>query len=360
MCGQATSSLLAVTLCFICGFSAKQQQVYIGVLAEKNTSGNIVDAYSIGECALALINNSTLILPDYHLLLIRGNGGCADPPGLSPFLAAGVLAVTSQNPAVIGLVGPLCSSSAAFLGPLVGREELSLVNLHLGVSTHLEDRTGFPNSFGIVGSSSVFLHTVMELIRMNRWRVVNILYDDSQLYHASSLYALDHSMLDNFTAIEYFISSTLTNIPLDDIKLQSRIIVLFMREELARKVLCRAYNASSIFPAYQFVIISLDSPTSMLNTPVSFTELNSKNYFCSTDELAVAIDGAVFVSFETSGSITDHLYRTKNCSSFEEYVSICQERQPSTFTYLFDAYWSLALALHNSHLKPEDLIPLQI
>ena len=336
----------------------QKELVHIAVLTENGSRDSGTDAY---ELAVALINNSTLILPDYQLQLIRGNGGCNDPPGLSPFLAAGVLSGTGQTPGIIGVIGPLCSSSAVFLGSLVAREELALIDLHFGVSAWLESRSNYPNSFGMVGSSSLFFHTVMELIRLNNWRVVNILYDNSQLYHASALNELNQ---DNITINEYFISPLHSDIPLSDFKFSSRITLLFMKEELVQQILCKAYHLGLVFPAYQFVV-SVDPPFSLITKrSVAFnTHVTSGEYSCSADELAVAMEGAVFVSIEAfNDSLIDHMHTTFPFS-FEEYESTCESvckplcsgSTDPMFPYLLDAFWSLALALNNSQLTPEEL-----
>ena len=305
---------------------------------------------------LSLVNNSTLILPDYQLQLIRGNGGCNDPPGLSPFLAAGVLSGTGLTPGIIGVIGPLCSSSAVFLGSLVAREELALIDLHFGVSACLESRSDYPNSFGVVGSSGLFLHTAMELIRLNNWSVVNILYDNSQLYHAFGLYELNQ---DNITINEYFISPLHNDIPLSDFKFSSRITLLFVREELVQKILCKAYHLGLVFPAYQFVV-SVDPPFSpIVNRSITINTQTSEECSCSA-ELAVAMERAVFVSIEAfNDSLIDHVH-TSFPFSFEEYESTCESvYKPlcsgSTDPMFSDAFWSLALALNNSQLTPEEL-----
>ena len=333
-------SLLAIISNASVGLAA-DVNAYIAILTENDSS---TDVYSVGELAVALINNSTLILPDYQLQLIRGNGGCNDPPGLSPFLAAGVLSGTGQTPGIIGVVGPLCSSSAVFLGSLVAREELALIDLHFGVSARLESRSNYPNSFGMVGSSSLFFHTAMELIRLNNWSVVSILYDNSQLYHASALHELNQ---DNITINEYFISPLHNDISLNDFKFSSRITLLFMREELVQKILCMAYLVGLVFPAYQFVV-AVDPPFSLIvNRSTFFTQTS-----CSADELAVAMEGTVIVSFEATDTTFPFPFEDQHESTCEQLRSASSD---PIFPYLLDAFWSLALALNNSQLTPEEL-----
>lgn len=337
--------------------------VYIAVLTDPQSHLSATDAYSVGEVAVALINNSTSILQDYQLQLVRWRSGCSD---LSPFLAAGVLGGRGGDK-VLGVIGPPCSSSALYLGSLTKREALSLINVHTALSARLESRSDYPNSFGIVGSSNHLLRAALHLARTNNWSTVSVFYDESQLYHTSALHQLDLTLPDNFSVREYFISSY---IPLADIKFDSRIIFLFTEEVLVRKVLCMAYSLGFIFPAYQFVIAA-DSFTLKSTT---FTTHNGREYSCSADELSVATSGAVFLSFTgfgfngSSAAFSDRdIYN--DYFTFEELVEASTEKVgdgvvvdegnrlllSAEFAYLFDALMSLALALNNSRLNPNEL-----
>ena len=179
---------------------------------------------------------------------------------------------------------------------------------------------------------------------MNNWSVVNILYDNSQLYHAFELNQ------DNITINEYFISPLHNDIPLSDFKFSSRITLLFMREELVQKILCKAYHLGLVFPAYQFVV-SVDPPFSpIVNRSITINTQTSEECSCSADELADATEGVVFVAF--NDFLIDHVH-TNFPFSFEEcestcesvYKPLCSGSTDPMFSYILDAFWSLALAL---------------
>ena len=167
--------------------------------------------------------------------------------------------------------------------------------------------------------------------------------------------ALHELNQDNITINEYFISPLYNDISLNDSKFSSRVTLLFMREELVQQILCKAYHLGLVFPAYQFVV-SVDPPFSLI-TKRSIAFNTSGEYSCSAAELAVAMEGAVFVSIEDS--LIDHMHTL----SFEEYESTCESvckplcsgSTDPMFPYLLDAFWSLALALNNSQLTPEEL-----
>ena len=308
--------------CLLCYFvnvmSCEEQKpvLLIAVLAE-NCSADGTDIPSvIEELAVDVINNDTSVLPDYQLQLVKMDSGCGDPPGLTPYLAATVL--LGEDP-IEGVVGPTCSSSAAFVGSLIGRDESSPVNIHVAVSGDLERRSSYPNSFGIVGTSNFLLHAAIKLIRANSWNHVNILYDESQLYHTSALYELDHTLATNFSINEYFVSSAhLSYIPLPDVILKSRIILLFMSEDLAWRILCLASHKNITFPAYQFVVTADYAMMERVSSTVD-------NDHCGVDTFT----GTIYINFE---------------GSFSEDRG--EKRIPKRAAYYLDAFWLLSLALH--------------
>ena len=298
----------------------------IAVLAE-NCSADGTDIPSvIEELAVDVINNDTSVLPDYQLQLMKMDSGCGDPPGLTPYLAATVLLGGDREEPIVGVVGPTCSSSAAFVGSLIGRDESLPVNIHVAVSGDLERRSSYPNSFGIVGTSNFLLHAAIKLIRANRWNHVNILYDESQLYHTSALYELDHTLATNFSIKEYFVSSAhLSYIPLPDVILKSRIILLFMSEDLAWRILCSASHKNITFPAYQFVVTADYAMMERVSSTVD-------NNHCGVDTFT----GTIYINFE---------------GSFSEDKR--EKRIPNRAAYYLDAFWLLFLALHATQQQLE-------
>ena len=354
--------------------SSQNQTLTIVVLTEPGNEEN--DPYTtVGRIALSLINNSTAILENYQLEMVKATSGCdVGPPGsVAAALLLGEKNKESEmEPAVVGVIGPTCSAAAMHLGSLVGRKELSVLNIHSARSAQLESRSAFPNSFGIAGTSSLFLQSALLLIKMNNWSVVSILYDASLLYHTAALQEAAEDSAD-FTVKEYFVSSTFPYIPLTDIQSESRIVFLFMEDVLlVRQILCLAYHMGMVFPAYQLVIVT--NPQSVLFTEVptvfTFSTLSQREYTCSAVQISAAMAGHIFISTEifSRDPLLDYsevFY--SNFFSLEELIKVSRENLRNDeiegeslltpqFAQLFDAFWSLALALHNSDLRPENLL----
>lgn len=373
-CKLARNLFFLITVCFSVdiGCSQPRQKPVLRMIAlvEKFSTSEELDPYKIAEVAVEIINNSSDILPEHELQLVRCESGCANPLGLVPYQAANVLLKTAdeENPAFVGIIGSTCSSSALFLGSLIGRN-VPLINIHLAASSLLENHSKYPNSFGIVGSSSLLLHSTIELIRRNRWSYVNILYDESQLYHTSALRNLDHSLFHNFTVKEYFVSAIhFTYIPLSEIKHKSRIMFLFMREELARKVMCLAYHSGLLFPAYQFVLADIDITTFVGS--ITFIDHNRRSYDCSAHELAVSLLGTIYVNFHVN-TISSYHSRTDYNSYYKYFMNRLEERVGThtnltqelnqlfalnpVVSYYLDALMSFVLAFNSSQLEQRDL-----
>ena len=231
----------------------------------------------VTEVAAGLINNSSRILPGYHLDIMNREGGCGFPPfpGLAPFPELWGPG-REEAPAVVGIIGPACSSSVLFAGSLLARDDVSPINIHMAESHLLECRENYPKSFGIAGSLSALYYASIQLIKANNWTKVNVFYDES---HLSSLYNFDQSLRDDYIISEYFVSNTpLTYIPLNESKRESRITFLFLNEEILRKVLCLAFHSNTTFPAYQFVVAN-SNYSAIVNNPVVLSR-NRRPLYC--------------------------------------------------------------------------------
>ena len=361
MCGEARHLLLLLSGLMIvdCRSSELEHKpvLYIVTIVEKCHNHADSDIFITGELAVELINNRSDVLPEYDLQLIKRNFKCEDPSGLITSLGTDIL--WDRNSSIVGIIGPTTVTSVMALGLLIGREQLALTNINMAVSTALEDRINYPNSFGVFGSPTILMHSVVQLIRLRNWSNVSILYDESLLYYSSALYDIDQTLYENSSIREYFTSSfRLTYIPLADIKKnESRIIFLFMSEDLVQRVLCLAYYNDMVFPAYQFIIVG---NFDVASTNISFNH-NHVYYYCSSSELAIALSGSVFVTYyfqsqHKDNSLLDYDFSLEYVA--EKYKEKLHNLQPafqqsptvnSNILYYFDAFWSLSLALHRSN-----------
>ena len=292
--------LVILALSFGCSFldGVEKNPPLLVIVLDSDGDREMSSTTEALELLASSINNSSSILPGHHLQLLRRDGWCGYPPepGLGPYPTAEVLlgARGKEQPVTaMGIIGPTCSSSALFLGSLLRRDDTAPIQIHLAQSHLLEDREGYSKSFGIAGSSSLLLRASVELIKMNGWTEVSVMYDESHLYHPFSFHSIDQGLQNsNFAVNEYFVSGIHTYIPLDQVKRESRIVFLFLHRLLVRKVLCLAFRQRVTFPVYQFVIAGVNFAEVVNNSAVF-----PQKFICSGAELAVACSGAVFVDF---------------------------------------------------------------
>ena len=196
-------------------FSKEQKPtLYIYTLIDENSWSSKVSDRA-GELAVEMVNNQSDLLPDYHLKLCRGRSGCNVPSGPTQWLIQDVLQRKGDEARpVLGIVGPTCSSSVALLGSLVSRDEVALLNIHMSAP----DQENYHNSFGVLGSYVSLLHSAIQLIRLNNWSSVSVLYDNSILYQSSTLYNLDQSLREVCIIHEFFISASHLHVPFPKIQ----------------------------------------------------------------------------------------------------------------------------------------------
>ena len=318
------------------------------------------DVLPAAELAVDLINNRTDILEGYQLELIHDDGGCNSVVKTVTSFVRQILVQQSHQP-IIGVIGGGCSDSSLTLSPLFAREAVSLINMHLGGSPLLENRTLYPNTFGAVCSLHVTVDAIFALMNMNGWQQIAVLYDESKATLVSMFLELEHNIgrvvpggVITFSSAVYT-----TDFPLAALKDSfARVIVVATHLTLARRIICLAYHEGILFPAYQWILV--------LGTLADFTTegtdfyYNGIQYVCSKELMSeVVVQGNLIID---RLSAIDPSSTTAAGISYEEYLSMYEDRinqydnpyqplSPSIWAaVVFDEVWALALALNNSNV----------
>ena len=312
------------------------------------------------ELAIQLINNRTDILEDYRLELINDDGGCNIVVKTVTSFVRQIFQQVKQP--IVGVIGGGCSDSSLTLSPLLARDEISLINMHLGGSPLLENRILYPNAFGAAGTSHVEANAIFTLMNLNGWQRIAVLYDESVL-----------GMLGVFSNLKRDIK---TAVPGGDITFSSavytaefalpalsdsftRVIVIAATTELARRIMCVAYYEQMRFPAYQWILL------------VEFNSIDTdfhyagRRYVCSAELMSrVVLQGNLMIIFRQSAF--DHNSTTAAGVSYDQYSRmykdlIDQYNRDESYPYrnlstssiaavVFDEVWAMALALNNSNV----------
>ena len=292
-----------------------------------------------GRLAVAEINNRNDILSDYNLELIEANDGCNIT---FKAFASLIQALHYSNKQIVGIVGPLCSEAAEAIAPFAAMDEISLVMVHLASSTALADRSLYPYSFGISGSSDEQISAIVALFKYNKWKSVAVLYNREALIDYAS-FELFASKADGNVRISYSSPVYDTYIPLTDIRSGNSRVICVFAQTLAQNILCLGLHMNMTYPDYQWIFNS-DIP--LVNISFSY---NGNVYMCSSKQLSAAIEGAIFLTSQIvnyppgtnaiGGSIED----IEN----DYYNNFDLDPIPYTFKF-YDAVWAMAVALNNS------------
>ena len=308
------------------------------------------------QLAVEQANKRQDILQGYNVELIKADSGCDIS---SKALIAFVSNVLHSERNISGIVGPGCSTSATTVSPLNGQDSLGLINVHIAGSHLLTDRAAYPNSFGTLDSTGVFVKAAISLMERNGWTQVATLYDESRVYYYSTLQAFEEE-IRNQGGYELSFSSAVYNtyIPFGALRESyARIIFLFVGPDLLSRIICLAYHQRFIFPSFQWIIVSR---TAEEITATSFN-YQGTHYSCNDEEILLATNGSLIIHYKlkalNSSHVTDSgltygqfqdLYHEK-VEAFNQHCAGNNTIAPSFWdASYFDAVWSLVLALNRT------------
>ena len=306
------------------------------------------------QLAIDQINNRSDVLRDYNLELLEGDSGCNV---VTTTYVTMVDLLFSDKP-VVGIVGPACSEAALSVARQTG---LDVVHVTTGSIPLLDDRTNYPNTFGITSSSTAHVDVIFELMEQNSWINVAVLYDLLRPYYIETYNVFREKLKDYCSKTEANITFsggiTETFLPLQEISSKgTRVIVVMSSAVPARKLLCLAAHKNMTFPAYQFVF--QDRKLEHFDTEVTVTQL-SETYTCNREMMIKAMEGSILLHF----GLTSVANETVTVSQLtvqqvhEEYEMRLQQRgeeinmslKNNEFAYAFyDAVWAMALSINKT------------
>ena len=307
------------------------------------------------QLAIDQINNRSDVLQDYNLELLEGDSGC----NVVTTTYVSMVNLRYSDKPVVGIVGPACSEAALSVARQIGLDVP--VHVTTGSIPLLDNRTNYPNTFGIISSSTAHVDVIFELMKQNSWINVAVLYDLLRPYYIETYKVFREKLKDYCSETEANITFsggiTETFLPLQEISNKgTRVIVVMSSADPARNLLCLAAHKNMTFPAYQFVF--QDRKLDHFDTEVTVTQL-SRTYTCSREMMIKAIEGSILLHF----GLTSVSPETVTVSQLtvqqvhEEYEERLQQRSEKMnmtlkydeFAYAFyDAVWAMALSINKT------------
>ena len=311
------------------------------------------------EMAVEQINNRSDLLTGHKLELIHKEAGCEITTDTLEGLTSGMFPGGSggeQKQRIVGIIGPLCTRSSIQVSSITNHHpEMRVVLLHGSGSPRLANRTEFPYSLGILGSTQSLVDLLLELIHESGWSHISVLCDMDQLYYSAIMKDFAASV-DKTVEIAYLSAFTLTHYPLDEIlSSRLRIVFVFAPLEHAKRIMCLAYHMNLGYPKYQWVLVS-QWVDDFVSTDITFYYSN-KEYNCSFNNLE-ALAGSFFVNHRMLTATHANLFPDITLDEFlglykqgvdkhnREHEKVL-DRSPSRWDYpLYDAVWAWAIILN--------------
>ena len=212
----------------------------------------------------------------------------------------------------------------------------------------------------MAGSTENYIKALIGLIKKAKWSRVAALYNRQMLVDYSTFQLFERETKNTGIQIVFSQHSSDTFIPHQALKNSfARVILAFVRPDLAAKLLCVAYHNDLTFPHYQWFLSNnfTDGAVSFRYTP------EDKVYFCSAQEMQMARKALILiwkikVSNFNASSETVTISGLKIGEIWQAYFERWQiyngNITPPVFfspylIYLaYDAVWSMALALNGS------------
>ena len=259
---------------------------------------------------------------------------------------------------IVGIIGPLCTRSSVQVSSITNHHPEMRVNLlHGSGSPKLANRTEFPYSLGILGSTQSLVNLLLKLMHESGWHNISILCDMDQLYNSAIMKDFITSV-DKTVGAAYLSAFTLTYYPLDEVlSSRLRIVFVFAPLEHTKRIMCLAYHMNIGYPKYQWVLVS-QWVDDFMSKDITF-DYSNKEYNCSFKDL-VALEGTFFINYQMSTTLTAQANLFQNIT-FDEFLGLYKQRvdkhnskhqkdlniSPSRWDYhLYDAVWAWAVVLN--------------
>ena len=291
--------------------------------------------YITAKIAAGIINNSSTILQGYHLNLLQEDSGCN-----LLFRALKAIAVSIHEvESIVGVVGPICSMSALSTSALSGRDEISLINIHLAGTDLLNDRNMFPYAFSLLDSVELLAKAMVFVMERANWTQVAVFYDTSRTYFTALINALEPMLSKNDTLVIGI--SAIDVSPIHSIRNKYRVVYLLVDEDLLNRILCIAHVHGYSSPTYQYVL-GLDQHLEAIDS-IAFESFN-----CTRDQMRTILNGSIQIDYQVERS--DNNTVTASGISLNTFHEMYRQRLNRSdvdinAVLLFDAIWSFALAM---------------
>ena len=325
------------------------------------------------DLAIEQINNRSDFLPCHKLELVHREAGCEITTSILLGLTSGMFPrgdKENHRPKIVGVIGPFCTRSSIQVSSITNNHpEMRVILLHSSGSPKLANRTIFPYSLGILGSTHSLVNLLLTLMYESSWQNISVLSDSTQLYYHAIMKDFVASV-DTTVSIDYLSAFTSTHYPIHEVvSSRVRIIFVFVPLQHAKRIMCLVHHMNIGYPRYQWILVS-QWLGDFMNKDINFGYKN-KEYYCSFKDLVV-LEGTFFVNYQMYDMLTTRTNETKfpQNTSFDEFLNLYKQRvdkyniehlkdhtdiSPTRWSYhLYDAVWAWAIVLNKFKLMADN------
>ena len=308
------------------------------------------------------INNRTDVLPGFKLKLVEGDSGCNATSKTSvSFVKPLFPGLREHVKKMYGIIGPGCSEATHFIGTLVGKEGINLIQIApTATSPDLTDTEKYSNTFRMLASSIEFARTFEKLVKISNWENVAVLYEGHRHYFQATFSHFSESL---GTRIGFSSAVSELNIPLNSIKARHRIIFIIAGDTLSQRIMCLAYHSQPpmLYPVYQWLF--LEKSLNHLLGQSSFS-YKGVDYNCSKEQMQKVMQGAILNNYllhrkDTTSKTEVGLTYNEYLEQYSEYLEDYKKELPvekrqyqqdgkKYATTYYDATWAMALSLNKT------------
>ena len=315
--------------------------------------------------AVREINDKTDLLAGYEMQLIeRSHDACGVSiifEGVSN-LIRNALQTTVNDTNSIAVLGLACSTVAASVSPISGRDEVSLLQLAIANSHSLRDQSAYPHLWRFLSSSDGLVSSVIALMERFNWRRVGLIFDGSGFYFNAIANTFREQVESrNYTLLlDQGIDSTpgFVTAALDLVQ-TSGVRIIFAPTTIPESVeiMCQAAKRNLVWPGYVWIFPSRSLHEFYTNsdgcdnedllfkgienvTLIDF-ELENRN------SSAVLVSGRTYAEYKRDfDQESDKLQKEKKFVELLEHFGFTKDNPYSN--YMYNQVWALAIALNQS------------
>ena len=320
-----------------------------------------IDVLPGGRVAVREINEKKDLLADYHINLIEaGHEAC----GLA-LHTLGLLNIVNSflkpdSPNVVAITGLFCSTSAASLSRIAGRDGLSILQFSSANSPFFHNRNNFPHLWKFLEPAYVYAKMMAHLIRQYKWSNTAIISSQNSLYFDGIAKALVDEIRYLNKTVSYYgqlvdLIEDFEDQVLDGLtEAKARVVFLSLDREQITSLLCKAHKRNMTYPKYLWIIPD-KTPGFLL----------SKSQ-CNKTIMMEVLENAVLASYSLvpdddliieSSSSSYAMFKEKYLEELErvkiDYASVLEAtgtgvQSDEYAAFLYDEIWALALALNHT------------